>query len=182
MCVMYIQQINKLSPKNQKFFVDTNIWIFQSYISGILFDENKNEKSAAYSDFIQKVLDSGCQLFTSSLCLSEIGHVIEKKFFKIYKMENPSVTLKQFRAITQKRNEIISIVKSIWEEINSLSTIIDFSVTKKAGDNMLEKLQEAPLDTYDAQYLLIMEDNKITNILTDDKDFRSVSGIDIYTL
>lgn len=181
MNVMRIGSI-KSPLSGEKFFVDTNIWLYQSYVSGAFFSEHSQEKATSYSDFIQKVLSDGGQLFTSSLCLSEVAHVLEKKSFEIYRAKQPNCTLKQFRAIKTERNKIISAVTDVWEEIKSLSTIIEMNITKDNGDLILKKLNIAPLDSYDAQYLIMMENNKISNILTDDKDFQNIASIDVYTI
>ena len=171
----------KSSLSGEKFFVDTNIWLYQSYVSGAFFSEHSQEKAANYSDFIQKVLSDNGKLFTSALCLSEVAHVLEKKSFEIYKAKQHSCTLKQFRAIKTERDKIISVVTDVWEEIKSLSTIIEMNMTIDNGDLILKKLSIAPLDAYDAQYLIMMEKNNISNILTDDKDFRNIASIDVYT-
>ena len=181
MNVMRIGSI-KSPLSGEKFFVDTNIWLYQSYASGAFFSEHSQEKATSYSDFIQKVLSDGGQLFTSSLCLSEVAHVLEKKSFEIYRAKQPNCTLKEFRAIKTERNKIISAVADVWEEIKSLSTIIEMNITKDNGDLILKKLNIAPLDSYDAQYLIMMENNKISNILTDDKDFQNIASIDVYTI
>ena len=53
MNVMRIGSI-KSSLSGEKFFVDTNIWLYQSYVSGAFFSEHSQEKAANYSDFISK--------------------------------------------------------------------------------------------------------------------------------
>ncbi|MBE2895736.1 type II toxin-antitoxin system VapC family toxin [Pasteurellaceae bacterium HPA106] len=182
MGIMKISNISKSSLSGQKFFVDTNIWIYQTYVSGAFLSEHSQKKAIKYSDFIQQVLSNNGKLFTSSLCLSELAHVIEKKSFENYKVNNPNITLKKFRGIKTEREKVISIVSLAWEDIKSISTIIEINITKDNGNHIIDKLREAPLDAYDAYYLLIMENNKISNILTDDKDFQTVQSIDVYSI
>ena len=45
---------------------------------------------------------------------------------------------------------------------------------------MLNEMKSYPLDSYDAMLFMTMKKHKITNLVSDDKDFRQKSDIDVY--
>lgn len=183
MGVMNINNINS-SLKGERFFVDTNIWILLTYIASKSFELSESIKSkiSAYSAFIQKVKEEGGQIYTSSLCLSEIGHVIERKSFENYPNPNKTIKLKQYRNIQTERDIIVKDIDEVWDEIKSQATVLEHSINQQMGDQLITLLKNAPLDAYDAAFILAMKENRILNIITDDKDFQKVNSIDIYTL
>lgn len=185
MGVMTIEQIGK-SLLDEKYFVDTNVWVYQAYFAnkviGAELQEVEKQKLSDYSAFLQKVKQDGGKLYTSSLCLSELGHFIEKQAYQHYKKTNPSILLKDFRAIQTQRKIILQDIEQAWEDIKSLAEILPFHIESQIGDKMVAEMKKYPLDAYDALFLLTMNQHKITNIISDDRDFHSISYIDIYTV
>ena len=92
-----IKDIQSKTLKDQKFFVDTNVWIFNFLYSKKSFDlefENK-QKMEGYSQFIEDVLENGGQLYTSPLCLTELAYRLENFEYS----SDKNLTLKEFRSI-----------------------------------------------------------------------------------
>ncbi|MFZ7342914.1 type II toxin-antitoxin system VapC family toxin [Avibacterium volantium] len=185
MGVMNISQIGKTSL-NDSYFVDTNIWIYQVYYANKGIDDlgnDKMKKLSNYSDFLQRVKQDGGKLYTSPLCLSELGHFIEKQAYNHYKETNSqsSITLKSFRAISDKRQIIVKDIQQAWEDIIYLAEILELNTNQQTGSDLIAAMEDYPLDAYDSIFYLTMKQHNIRNIISDDRDFHPISSIDIYT-
>ncbi len=184
MGVMSISSIGKV-PLNEKYFIDTNIWVYQAYYANKVIEptEDISQKLNGYSEILQKIKQDGGELYTSPLCLSELGYFIEKQAYQHYKKtHNSHLSQKEFRAIEGQRTQILKDTQQAWEDIKSLAEILPFNTDTQTGDKLIQIMQQYPLDAYDAVFLLTMQKHKITNIISDDKDFHAISSIDIYTI
>lgn len=183
--LIFINDISNKSLCNEKYFVDTNIWVYYAYMSHKTYqlEGDKKDKFDYYSRFIEKVIEDKGELFTSSLCLSELSNVIENQALKQYNIRNNmSFNSKQFRAVEEERKLIINDISHAWDSIKDVATIIEHLISKETGDNIINEIKIAPLDPYDAIFLQIIKNKKINNIITDDKDFQKISSnVDIYT-
>lgn len=179
---MQISSIGK-APLNEGYFVDTNIWVYQAYYANKVVEPTSQvfQKLNDYSDFLQKIKHDGGILYTSPLCLSELGYFIEKQAHQHYKNTHTQISQKEFRAITAQRTIILKDIQQAWEDIKSLAEILPFHTDNQMGDNLIQTMQQYPLDAYDAVFLLTMQKHNIRNIISDDKDFHPISTIDIYT-
>lgn len=186
---MGIMKISSLGRAkiSEKFFVDTNIWVNIVYIANKAIDYSSinRDKISTYSEFVQGVKQNG-ELYTSALCLSELGHYIERESYKNYQLKNPQIdSIKKFRALPEQRKIIVNDIEQAWDDIKALAEILPFTADKSTGDGIIYTLKSHPLDAYDALFLKTMEENGIKNIISDDKDFYSVADedrIDIYTM
>ncbi|HDR1039433.1 TPA: type II toxin-antitoxin system VapC family toxin [Pasteurella multocida] len=183
--LMFINQIPRNIPCSGQYFVDTNVWVYYAYMANKSYNLSKENqyKINEYSRFIEKVKESGGSLFTSSLCLSELANVIERKALEQYNHNNnTSLKIKKFREISQERQQIVDDIDTAWCSIKDIATIIEHSISKETGEHIITEIRAAPLDAYDAIFLQLIKNKKLTNIITDDKDFQEVSDhIDIYT-
>lgn len=176
-----IKNISKNAFKGEKIFIDTNIWIFLTFLS----TESDDSKIRAYSDCMQKIKDVSAEIYTSPLCLNELAHVIERGLLDKYKENNGdnNFNLKQFRNIEKERKEVIDYIETCWQEIQQIYNpiMLPFNITQNYSSQVIAELKVSKIDAYDAIFLHTMRQNKIINILTDDKDFQDVKDIDIYT-
>lgn len=183
--LMLINNISRNTPCSEKYFVDTNVWVYYAYMSNKSYNlsEDKKNKINNYSRFIEKVVEDGGSLFTSSLCLSELANVIERKALEQYNDNHKtSLNIKLFRKIEQERKQILDDINTAWRSITDIATIIEHSISKETGYHIINEIKAAPLDAYDAIFLQLIKNKKLTNIITDDNDFQNVSDdIDIYT-
>lgn len=172
---------------SEKFFVDTNIWVNIVYIANKAIDypSPNRDKISTYSEFVHRVKQNG-KLYTSALCLSELGHYIERESYKNYQRKYPEIdSIKKFRALPDQRKIIVKDIEQAWDDIKALAEILPFTADESTGDNIIYTLKSHPLDAYDALFLKTMEEHGIKNIISDDKDFYPVADedrIDIYTM
>lgn len=135
-----------------------------------------------YPEFLEKVLDAGASLFHSPLTLAELSNVIDRTENEIHNVQNQmDLSRKQFRNIAECRTRVINEVKLAWRAINDISSCIDVRLDAKFSEAALNIYSECTLDPYDSFYVKMMENYGINSILTDDKDFLSVKGINVLT-
>ncbi len=168
---------------NDAFFVDTNVLYWLSYSRASLPNPTKN-KVRKYEAYVKKARTARVKLFQCGLSLSELAHLIEKTEREIYEKSNGvSVTPKEFRHnYPSERNRVVVEIQSSWGVAtnlapHSLDIIVDGKMTRAA----LSRLMTQPLDGYDLFYLEAMKAARIMQVISDDGDFASVPGIQLFT-
>lgn len=182
------KSIDSYKPKaGDKFFVDTNIWIYILNIHYIL-ESDKNEKRVEkYSNFLEKLVNSEVEIVLLSFSISELynlyikntGKVFcslkkipnnKKNFKSIYRSDNQFIKDNNF-IIDNIKNNILPLVKRINDEFDVLDI-------KKI------LIKKPDYDFNDNYYMQLCEKNNY-KILTNDKDFsnsyRNVN-VEVYTI
>lgn len=177
--------IKTCSPtKDENYFVDTNVWYWLTYAASKSFTGNgpKGYQTEFYPNFIEQALDLGANLYYSPLTLVELTRLIEKSEFEIYKAckNMPSATLKAFRNISAERNAVIEELKTAWGQIQSMASELPAHLDDGVTGSIFLTIESCLVDGYDALYYHFMSKNKIVNIISDDKDFRSIPQINLF--
>ncbi|EIO4602069.1 TPA: type II toxin-antitoxin system VapC family toxin [Vibrio parahaemolyticus] len=182
-----IHSVHRTTPVHQdRYFVDTNVWFWFTYCAS---KEISTEHSPMryqlekYPEFMEKVLDSGAKLYHCALVYTELANIIEKTEFDIYRENNPTTTInrKDFRSLEPEREKVMSEINLAWRTINGLSTCLDINLREDRVPSIHKLLSTTTLDSYDALYLGLMQQEGIEKIITDDNDFVSSTVADIYT-
>lgn len=179
-------QLNTYSPqRTDRIFVDTNVWFWMTYAASNEMDMVERPvryQTLKYPEFLEKVLDAGASLYHSPLTLAELSNVIERTEFDIYVEETDSnISRKEFRNIEECRSKVVSEIRLAWQLVCSTSTCVDVNLNLKLANDALSVFQDCTLDPYDSFYITIMENFGLNSILTDDKDFLTVEGVDVLT-
>ncbi len=179
-----IVDISQDSPRQtDKIFIDTNIWLMVANPYPTLSLGGNAGKVRVYSDFVNACIKANTPLFTLSLVLSELAHVIEKTNFDIFKQKNNlHLTSKDFRHnYPQERQSVIQDVEGAWEIVNNLSVVLETQVDSSVCSNAINLFKTLPLDGYDLFFLENLKMNGINQILTDDADYSTIPGIQVFT-
>lgn len=168
------------------FFVDTNVWYWMTYVASKSFvaDGPLDYQTKYYPDFIEKVMNSKASLYYSPLTLVELTNLIERSEWKIHsRFKGGSLKLKEFRKIDVCREDVIAEVKSAWSSVTSMAKPIELKVDEDLPDLFLDIISKYQIDGYDALFYQAMKEAEISNVITDDKDFRNIDKdiIDVYT-
>lgn len=181
---MLINIKNANPAPDDSFFVDTNVWFWFTYAASKSFDniDAKGYQETYYPEFIEKALNCGSKLHYSSLTLPEIAHAIERTELDIYNRYHPDATIgvKRFRKIPEERSVVIKEITTAWNTIKSMATEIPLSDGVNLSGSILSSLTQFTLDGYDAIYYVQMQENNLTNIITDDKDFKTIPDLKMY--
>lgn len=162
--------------KDDKFFFDTNIWMYMhcsigSYNARLVQD---------YSDFYQRVKDAGATILTNTLLISEFVNTYSRlEFNLIRKSDGLSDYKKDFRSNPA--------YKPLLDNINLLTERKLLKNSVKIQDNFHEfdenKFFVNP-NTYDFndEYFCFLAEKFDFKIVTNDKDFNNTSyDIEIIT-
>ena len=185
---MAVHDINNLDWKDIKagdiFMLDANVlhWLY----SGYTFEPYIQNKSQQYSNFIGKLLSMNVKLGASAGNVQEALHLIEKSEFELYKKNNKHLpigyNLKKFRNETAERKKVMQKTNAEYVGISSVCEIYGLQITNKRLQSYIStmtSLQYDPIDYFVAENCCSC---KRVNFITDDRDFRVDSRLEIYTL
>lgn len=181
---MFVDIKGKEAPGEEKFYVDTNVWYWATYIPSKSFIAipPKDYQAEHYPSFIESALNNNSELYFSPITLIELSNVIERAEWEIYKAthNDPTITQKNFRKIAAERRAVVKEIRAAWESISTMAKMLPTHIEEELSSQILNTLENEILDGYDALYFHIMKTNNIANIITDDKDFKGIKGVNLY--
>jgi len=181
--------ITKDTPySSDTFLVDTNVWLYLTY-SNANFSTDSNYQVilsrtiANYTNYLGKIKKNEAVLAYSGLTLAELSHVIEKTECDIYNSQTGnSIKLKDYRNdFPTERVNVVAEVQSVWEQVKSIGIAVNLNIDETVIVNLSTLFEQYPLDGYDLFLLETMKKEGIDKIITNDKDFCTVSGIKVFT-
>jgi predicted nucleic acid-binding protein len=169
------------SPKaSDVFLIDSNVWYWMTY-------PNASQSAIPYQlsdypDYINRALISGSRLYWSGLSLAELSHLIERTERQIYERINGSIKTKEYRHnLASDRARIVLEIQASWGQVKSLAAPLALSIDEATTDRALNRLQTQLVDGYDLFILETMAKHGVIQIITDDGDFSTITGIQIFT-
>lgn len=180
---MFVDIKKAASPEGEKFFVDTNVWYWTTYIPSKEYVALKPDdyQTEHYPQFIEDALNNKSTLYYSPLMLAELAGLIERSELAIYRAFHGEIKLKRFRSIKAERSAVIGEIRSAWETINQIASPLPANIDTEFSEKLLEITEKNLVDGYDALYYFVMRENGLQNIITDDKDFKGIPDINLYS-
>jgi predicted nucleic acid-binding protein len=171
---------------DEVFAIDTNALIWTHYSKASDPNLNKHPYQViAYPNFISRLLQNGNKIVTTTLNISELCGVVEKNEYELYKAihSQKNLKFKDYRKQTDQR-------RSYKEELDTMIMEI-----KDAYDNQIEIVEIDPAiilsfqseicnnrcDIFDYAIIEYFKKMRIVNYISDDKDFETIDGINLYT-
>jgi hypothetical protein len=164
------------------FFVDTNIWFWQTYTNAAF--TAKRYQITDYPNYINKTRQNGATLTYSGLTLAELAHIIEKTEYDIYVQSNGYLHFKKYRHdYPTERANVVAEVQFTWRRIKKIAIPIKLTVDDATTDAAIKRFTTQAVDGYD---LLMLEAISIAGAgtvktITDDMDYSVVPGIQVFT-
>ncbi len=175
-----------LINKDEVFAIDTNVLLWTHYSKASNPSLNKHPYQVIdYPNFIAKLLANGNKLVTTVLNISELISIVEKNEFKIYKVSNSchGMKIKDYRKILSERltyqKEINNMLMEIKSSYNDRIEVID--ITKEKLENFCNEIDKNICDVFDSMIIEYLKSISIINYISDDKDFLSIDGINLFT-
>ncbi|MEA5579000.1 hypothetical protein [Anabaena sp. UHCC 0451] len=175
--------IRKDTPKKSDiFFVDTNVWFWQTYTYAK--EVAKAYQIKNYPNYLRQAGLHEATFTYSGLTLAELAHIIEKTEYEIYVQSNGSLPIKEYRHnYPTERANVVAEVQFTWRRIKKIAIPINLTVDDATTDAALQRFQTQAVDGYD---LLLLEAISragagTVKIITDDLDYSVVPGIQIFT-
>lgn len=165
----------------EKFAVDTNVLYWTFY-----------EKSAYSTEVRKKTYPNAVtnlklhnQIYVSPLCLYELFVIIEKNEYKIYcdqQKKDENFKLKDYREILAEREKVGKILEITYKNIRNFATILPQKIDKERVGDLATSFAKDKLDVFDKTLAVFCRENDIKNIITDDRDYRTViDELNVYT-
>ncbi|MUG99808.1 PIN domain-containing protein [Scytonema sp. UIC 10036] len=160
------------------FFVDTNVWYWLTYPPA---SSSLTAYQSVYSNYITDTIEAGATLCCSGLSLAELAHIIEKEEKKLSSYS--FVNNKEYRHnYPSERAKVVSQVQTVWNQVESVYGVqIDLTLDKATVNAAVTRFSTQCLDGYDLFILESMKQESLTKIITDDGDYVTVPGIQMFT-
>jgi hypothetical protein len=169
-----------------EYFIDTNAWYWTTYsrASILASDGPIKYQRQHYPRFIKRALDKGSILHRCDLTLPELCHIIEDCERQIFSqfVAQREVSPKEHRHCEdEERTQVVSEIESAWIQITQMSSCINLSLQQPTTGQALNDLKRCRVDGYDLFFLQAMKQGRVAKILTDDCDYATATGLEIYT-
>jgi len=183
MSVNYIVQAEVVdicsdTPKQDDLFlVDSNVWYWYSYT-------NASRSALAYQitdypSYLAQAISTESLLLYCGLSLAELAHQIEKTERVIF---SPTLKPKEYRHnYPVERTKVVTEVETAWSQVISIAACTEIIVDETTTNTSRRRFQTHPLDGYDLLILEAMDKAGVKQIITDDSDYLTVSGIQVFT-
>jgi predicted nucleic acid-binding protein len=185
-----VVNINVDTPRAEDvFMVDTNVWYWLTYSKASQCARPPAYyQISKYPSYTNSALRAGARIFQSGLSLAELSHLIEKAEYEIFSKANPAIFPnpnqfdKNFRHDrARERVQAVSEIQAAWALVNSLAEPLTITIDSPMTTTALNRLQTAKVDGYDLFILESMRIHGVRQIITDDGDFVTVPGIQVFT-
>lgn len=164
------------------FLVDTNVWYWMTYSRASTAGAQAYQ-IADYPQYASNALGAGSSIYQSGLSLAELSHVVERVEREMYEKSNAiKVSTKVYRHnCPAERVKVSSEIESICRQVMSMATSIDVLINADFSKTAISRVSRDAVDGYDLFILESMALKGVDQIITDDGDFATVSGIKVFT-
>ncbi len=139
-------------------------------------------RARVYPDYLRSASRSKAQVYRCGLSLAGLAHLIEDVEYEIFQRTHAGESRKEFRVnYPAERAGIVTDIQNAWQIVKSLATAVKLVIDETTTDEALGRLQTASLDGYDLFIVQAMIAAGTTQILTDDGDYCTVPGIQVFT-
>lgn len=161
------------------FLVDTNVWYWMTYPNAT---SSIPSQLADYPRYLNEALAAQAKIHHSGLSLAELAHLIEKTEREIYEAAAGAIKPKEFRHnLSDKRCRVCAEIQAAWCQVTSLADPLTVTIDTRVTTDTLNRLHNEFVDGYDLFILESMRANGIVQVITDDGDFVTVAGIQVFT-
>lgn len=172
------------TPKPEDvFLVDSNVWYWMTYTKASLSNQPQTlRRVREYSAFVNNAIAVSAKLYRCALSLSELAHTIEKSEREIFKKTSGPILTKEYRHNHPKeRSNVVNEVQAAWGQVKTMASSLDVTINDAITDATLTRFGKECVDGYDLFFLEAMSNEKVIQVITDDGDFATVSGIRVFT-
>jgi len=167
-------------------WVDTNVWYWQTYSrASMRTTAPRRYQLTNYPRYLQRCFRAGTSLHWMGLSLSELAHQIECAEWEIAQASAsiPAGTkLKEFRHdFPTLRSGVVSEIQNVCAGIASIASLLPVALDQPLIDQAVVDLGACALDGYDQLTRHALQRAGISQVLSDDGDFCTVTGITLFT-
>ncbi|MFH1674377.1 MAG: PIN domain-containing protein [Pseudomonadota bacterium] len=161
------------------FLVDTNVWYWLTYPNATSFIPSQLSE---YPGYLNKALGTKSRIHHSGLSLAELAHLIERTEREIYEKAVAQIKPKEYRHnLADERSRVFSEIQAAWSQVTALADPLSITIDEPTTADALNRFQSEEVDGYDLFILESMKNHGVVQVITDDGDFATVSGIQVFT-
>jgi hypothetical protein len=159
--------------------VDSNVWLWMTYLGP---GASTDWRSRVYPNYIKRTRRAKAKLLRCGLSLCELAHQIEQAEFEVFQEAHPNERAKEFRHnYPLERRSVATSLRAAWRIIKSMAVPLDLTVDDRATDAATAAFESRLLDGYDLLFVHAMSAAGINQVLTDDGDYCTVPGLQLFT-
>jgi predicted nucleic acid-binding protein len=166
------------------FFVDTNVWFWMTYPRAKQAKQPPRPyQRRSYPAYFKKARKATAKLYHCGLSFAELAHQIEKVRQEIFvRTSGRAIGTKEFRHnYALERIRVVTAVQTVWRRIKKIAAPIEALIDEATTDAALTRLLTQPVDGYDLFILEAIAKAGVVQVITDDGDFATVPGIQVFT-
>lgn len=169
------------TPQNEDtFMVDSNVWFWMTYSGAST--EAQHYQTTYYPAYLNKALGIGARVCRCGLFLAELANLIERTEWKIYNDFVQNIIPKEYRHnLPDERTRVASEVQAAWAQVKTMAEPVNVAINDHTADAALNRFQNQTVGGYDLFILETMAQENVPQIVTDDGDFATISGIQVFT-
>lgn len=166
-----------------RFLVDTNVWFWMTYTNaGHGEPAWRAGVMTAYATYVNAAATVGADLRWTGLSFAELAHLIEKTERKIFEGTHGATKPKEFRHNhPAERTQVGTEIQSAWSQVKTLAQAATVTIDEPTTDAALSRCLLQTVDGYDLFLLEAMNKDGMIQMITDDGDFATVPGIQVFT-
>jgi hypothetical protein len=165
------------------FLVDTNAWFWSAYQgAGALPGSATAGQMQDYSNYLRRALTVGAITYRTGLCFAELAHLIEQNERDAYSQAVAPIASKDYRHnLPSERARVVGEVQKVWAKVKSQSQPLPLVIDDATTDAALLRFATQAVDGFDLFLLEGLFAAGLTQVLTDDGDFCTVSSLEVFT-
>lgn len=176
----YYQLKDKIPNSEQKIAVDTQILYWIYYAVDNYLEKDVNEyRISNYSNYIKEVLNNKNEIVIFGGVLIELFRIIERNEYQIYLQlsgkSSEEFTIKNYRNIDDERKTLQRKLNIVYNQIKQTYTICYEAIDSTCCLSFIEDFKTHKADFTDYSIAKLCELKGIKYILTDDKDFQTIT-------
>lgn len=174
---------NDIPKPDDVFLVDSNVWFWLTYTRASLSNPPPHSHQINdYPSYIGRAISAKTQLYSCGLSFAELAHLIERAEREIYIRAHGNVSSKEFRHnYSSERSNVVTEIQTAWSQVKTMAQTVELQINQTATDAALARLSAHPLDGYDLFILESIFSAGIVKVITDDGDYVTVPGIQVFT-
>jgi hypothetical protein len=163
--------------------IDTNVWYWRVYPgAGAMPGSATPAQMITYSAYLRDCLATGGAIYRTGLCLAELAHLIERNERDVYSQGVAPIATKDYRHnLPTERARIVRELQKAWAEVKRLSQPLPLVIDDATTDAALLRFAAQPVDGFDLFLLEGLFAAGLSQILTDDGDYCTVPGLEVFT-
>ncbi len=163
--------------------MDTNVWYWVTYSRASQSARPPAYyQTSNYPSYTNAALGAGARIFQYGLSLAELAHLIEKAEGDIYEANYGRIGTKEYRHnLPAERTRVFAEIQAACGLVTVLAEPLTVTINLPTATAALNRLQAEKDDGHDLFILESMRSHGVVQAITDDGDFATVSGIQVFT-